>query len=430
MMLLWIAMVALSLFAAAFVLWPLWRYRKQSGHHAAVVAQEAQINIDANIALFHEHMADLDLALAEGRIDQEQHAQLKLEQERALLEDELVVKAAQTQISTAAQAYILGLVAVLIVAAGAMVYFQLGSSQDAYIQQLQAEKIQLDYQDLLSQRNPDPERARRLVKEIEQRLQQEPDHLQYWFLLARHQMELSEYDKAVKAYQTALSLDPGAGILMAELAQAIFLRNENRMTPEIADLAHKALITAPENTTALGLAGINAFQQKDFNAAVEYWQQAVDVLGTDAPASMALQSGIARAKQESADAGQAPAPDNNEPATGARINLSIRLAGSVSASPEQLVYVYVRAWQGPRMPLAITRIKVADLPANVTLDESLSMSGMASLSQADQIEVVARISRDGSAVAKAGDWQASAGPLDMKALPEETVLVIERQLSE
>src|SRR5690606_16258715 len=162
------------------------------------------------------------------RIDQEQHAQLKLEQERALLEDELVVKAAQTQISTAAQAYILGLVAVLIVAAGAMVYFQLGSSQDAHIQQLQAEKIQLDYQDLLSQRNPDPERARRLAKEIEQRLQQEPDHLQYWFLLARHQMELSEYDKAVKAYQTALSLDPGAGILMAELAQAIFLRNENR----------------------------------------------------------------------------------------------------------------------------------------------------------------------------------------------------------
>lgn len=429
MMALWIAMVALSLFAAAFVLWPLWRYRSQSSQHSTVVAQEAQINIDANIALFHEHMADLDLALAEGRIDQQQHAQLKLEQERALLEDELVIIASQTKISTAVQTYILVVAAAVIVALGIMVYFQLGSSRDAHIQQLQAEKIELDYQDLLSQRNPDPERARQLVKEIERRVQQEPDHLQYWFLLARHQMELSEYDKAVNAYQRALSLDPSAGILMAELAQVMFLRNQNRMTPEIADLAQKALIAAPQNTTALGLAGIHAFQQKDFKAAVKYWQQAVDILGVDAPASLALQSGIARAKQESANAGQPIAPDN-ESATGPRINLSIRLADSVSASPDQLVYVYARAWQGARMPLAITRIKVADLPANVTLDESLSMSGMASLNQADQVEVVARISQDGSAVSKAGDWQVSAGPLDMQALPEETVLVIEHQLSE
>lgn len=430
MMSLWIAMGALSLFAASFVLWPLWRHRNQSNHHAEVVAQEAQINIDANVALFHEHMADLDLALADGRIDQEQHAQLKLEQERALLEDEFVIKATHSKTTTRVQGYILALAAVLIVAAGVIFYFQLGSSGDVHIQQLQAEKIQLDYQDLLSQRNPDPERARVIAKEIEQRLQQEPDHLQYWFLLARHEMELAEYDKAVKAYQSALSLDPGAGILMAELAQAIFLRNQNEMTPEIADLAHKALAAAPENTTALGLAGINAFQQKDFSAAVQYWQQAVDVLGADAPASMALQSGIDRAKQEAAAAGQTLASDNSEPATGAKINLTIRLADSVSASPEQLVYVYARAWQGPRMPLAITRIKVADLPANVTLDESLSMSDMASLSQADQVEVVARISQDGSAVSQAGDWQASAGPLDMQALPEETILVIEHQLSE
>src|SRR5690606_26692746 len=116
MMSLWIAMGALSLFAAGFVLWPLWRHRNQSDRYAEVVAQEAQINIEANVALFHEHMADLDLALAEGRIDQEQHAQLKLEQERALLEDEFVIKATQSKTTTRVQGYILALAAVLIVA--------------------------------------------------------------------------------------------------------------------------------------------------------------------------------------------------------------------------------------------------------------------------------------------------------------------------
>ena len=82
------------------------------------------------------------------------------------------------------------------------------------------------------------------------------------------------------------------------------------------------------------------------------------------------------------------------------------------------------------MPLAITRIKVADLPATIILDETMAMSTMASLAQADRVEVVARISEDGSATAKAGDWQVSAGPLEMDALPEVTELVIAEKLAE
>ncbi|HTF86351.1 MAG TPA: c-type cytochrome biogenesis protein CcmI [Cellvibrio sp.] len=424
MMPMWSAMAALSLLAAAFILWPLWRHRKQLQANNEV--DNATARLEENIALFREHMRDLDNALAEGRIDDAQHAQLKLEQERTLLDDEASVRVARSPFTLGFGSKSLVFIAVLIIACGFLLYRELGSSADVHIQQLQAEKSRLDYQDLLHNRNPDPARTRAFIRELEDRVEQEPDNLQYWFLLARNALEVADYAKAVTAYQRTLALDPGAAIVMAELAQAMFLRDKNQMSPAIAELALKALQADARNTTALGLAGINAFQQKDFRTAARYWQQAVDIMGPDAPGARALQGGVARAQQEAANQ-----PAGSEPAaSGKSISLRVSLAEGVDAAGDQLVYVYARAWQGSRMPLAITRINVADLPATIILDETMAMSTMASLAQADQVEVVARISEDGTATAKPGDWQVSVGPLDMDALPETTELVIAEKLTE
>ncbi len=424
MMPMWSAMAALSLLAAAFILWPLWRHRKQLQANNEV--DNATARLEENIALFREHMRDLDNALAEGRIDAAQHAQLKLEQERTLLDDEASVRIARSQFTLGFGNKSLVFIAVLTIACGFLLYRELGSSADVHIQHLQSEKSRLDYQDLLHNRNPDPARTQAFIRELEDRVEQEPDNLQYWFLLARNALEVADYAKAVTAYQRTLALDPGAAIVMAELAQAMFLRDKNQMSPAIAELALKALQADARNTTALGLAGINAFQQKDFRTAARYWQQAVDIMGPDAPGARALQGGVARAQQEAANQ-----PVGSEPAAaGKSINLRVSLAEGVDAPGDQLVYVYARAWQGSRMPLAITRINVADLPATIILDETMAMSTMASLAQADQVEVVARISEDGTATAKPGDWQVSVGPLDMDALPETTELVIAEKLTE
>lgn len=432
---LWLAMAGLSLVVVGFVLWPLRRHYKTPAGEAELSAGEVSARLQANIALFHEHLAELDFALAEGRITVDQYEQLKLEQERALLDDEEDIRAAGQGFTLGLGARGLILFAAGIILVSLSIYFIRGSSSDLYIQQLQTEKARLDYQDLLQNRNPDPARAQALIKEIEARLEKQPENTQYWFVLARHAIEASDYAKAVNAYQKILALSPGEATVMAELAQAMFLRDNARMSPAIAELAHSALKLTPDNTIALGLAGIEAFQQQDFAATVKYWQKAVDIMGPGSPESRPLLGGIARAKQELEAKGQtksaSPEPDKNSAvASGRKIYLQISLAKSVKASPDQLVYVYARAWQGPKMPLAITRIKVADLPATIILDETMAMSTMSSLAQADKVEVVARISSDGSAIAKPGDFQASFGPLDMEALPEETELVIEQKLSE
>ncbi len=425
MMPLWTAMAALALLAAVFVLWPLWRHRHRLNVNDQ--AEAAAARLQENIALFHEHMRDLDNALAEGRIEAEQYAQLKLEQERTLLEDEASLRSTTSQFTLGFGSKSLFFIAGLIVLCGFLLYRELGSSADVHIQQLQVEKSRLDYQDLLHNRNPEPARAHAFIRELEAVLEREPDNLQYWFLLARNALEVADYGKAVTAYQRTLALDPGAGIVMAELAQAMFLRDKNQMSPAIAELAQKALQVDPQNTTALGLAGINAYQERDYRGAVRYWQQAVEILGPDAPSARALQGGIARARMEAEQSGNST---DSDAGAGRSIALRVRLADGVTVAPDQQVYVYARAWQGSRMPLAIMRISAAELPKTITLDETMAMSPMASLAQADQVEVVARVSEDGSATAKPGDWQVSAGPLDMEALPEVTELVIAERLTE
>src|SRR5690606_24378977 len=251
---------------------------------------------------------------------------------------------------------------------------------------------------------------------------------QYWFVLARSAMEVGDYARAVNAYERILPLDPEASIVKGELAQAMFLRDKNRISPAIVHLAESALLLDAQNTTALGLLGINAFEQKNFTAAVEYWQRAVAILGPEAPGSQALQGGIARAQSEAKKAGETI--DQPEAAAGRSISVQVKLGEGLDLSGDLPVFIYARAWQGARMPLAIQRLTLAELPAQVTLDETMAMSPAMSLAQASQVEVVARIALDGSATAKAGDWQGSVGPLDLDDLPTEIVINIDQQLTE
>lgn len=416
--------IVLALLAAAFILWPLLSRRRFTPVSDDLLNEQLQ----ANVQLFHEHIAELEAALAAGRIDAAQFAQLKLEQERNLLDDEANLEARFRNPLSTFGAIFLASAGIVCVIAALVLYQRWGSAPDVAIHQLQQQKNQLDYQDMLQNRQPDPQRALEFMAAVEARLEQKPESTQYWFVLARSAMEVGDYARAVNAYERILPLDPEASIVKGELAQAMFLRDKNRISPAIVHLAESALLLDAQNTTALGLLGINAFEQKNFTAAVEYWQRAVAILGPEAPGSQALQGGIARAQSEAKKAGETI--DQPEAAAGRSISVQVKLGEELDLSGDLPVFIYARAWQGARIPLAIQRLTLAELPTQVTLDETMAMSPAMSLAQADQVEVVARIALDGSATAKAGDWQGSVGPIDLDNLPAEIVISIDQQLSE
>ena len=67
------------------------------------------------------------------------------------------------------------------------------------------------------------------------------------------------------------------------------------------------------------------------------------------------------------------------------------------------LFIYARAMNGPKMPLALVKMTAGDLPTTVTLDDSVSMMPSMTLSSMEQVEVIARISKSGQAVMQSGD---------------------------
>ncbi|MDO8301690.1 MAG: hypothetical protein Q7T18_00460, partial [Sedimentisphaerales bacterium] len=201
------------------------------------------------------------------------------------------------------------------------------------------------------------------------------------------------------------------------------------MSQPIVDLVDKVLKAEPDNTMALGLAGINAFSKKDYVNAIKYWEHTVRLTGEDSPGSQSLMSGIEHAATLYFAEGGTEATLAAARA-GRQLSINVSLADGVEASPDQIVFVYARTWQGAKMPLAITRVPVSELPKRVTLTEEMAMTPAMSLGSVDNVEVVARISQDGTAAAKAGDWQGSLGPVDMTSVPADLSITIDQKVAQ
>jgi cytochrome c-type biogenesis protein CcmI len=98
------------------------------------------------------------------------------------------------------------------------------------------------------------------------------------------------------------------------------------------------------------------------------------------------------------------------PASSAHVVVKVALDPKFkdSVGPNDTLFVFAKAAHGPPMPLAITRLTAAQLPASVTLTDAMGMVPSLTLSQFPQIVVGARISKSGNALAQSGDLQTPA----------------------
>jgi cytochrome c-type biogenesis protein CcmH len=85
------------------------------------------------------------------------------------------------------------------------------------------------------------------------------------------------------------------------------------------------------------------------------------------------------------------------------VALAPALQGKVA--PTDTVFIFARAAEGPRMPLAILRKQVKDLPVAFTLDDSMAMAPNFALSNFPSVVVGARISKSGNAAPQSGDLE-------------------------
>lgn len=274
---------------------------------------------------------------------------------------------------------------------------------------------------------------------LEKKLQQDPKNPNGWYTLGRTYMSLKQYDKAVAALKRLRELVGDDVTVLITLADAITMSRKGRMAGEPFELIKKALNLKPNDPTALWLAGLGYEESGDAKTAVKLWKQLMPLVAAEPTSLHQVQSLIAAAERKMGVeptvkvgqpvAMQAPmtetSSNSSSTATGASITVTVKLSDENKAkvSPTDFVLVYARAATGPRMPLAIVRKQVKDLPITITLDDSMAMQPTMKLSNFPEVNIVARISKLGQAMPQSGDIQGQFGPVRVQGAKPVTVIV-------
>ena len=255
-----------------------------------------------------------------------------------------------------------------------------------------------------------------MVAGLAQRLQNDPDNVEGWTMLARSYNVLERFEEASQAYARLVKLVPDDAGLFADYADVLAMASNRSLQGEPEKLIERALAIDPKNLKALALAGSAAFERKDYANAVARWQTILALVEPDSEIARSTTGNINQAKSLMGEAPLAQAPLAQEgaaklaqPAAGGAAVLEgvvdIDPALRAKAADTDVVFIFARAAQGTRTPLAVLRKQVKDLPLKFSLDDSMSMLPNAKLSDFPMVQVGARISKSGSATPGAGDLE-------------------------
>ena len=382
----WLYAGLLLLTALAFLLIPVLRARK-------VQAEEDRTAL--NVTLYQERLQELQAQHDAGALNAEQLANGRDEAARELLADTEGAQAQPTQRALGGKIPLIA--AVLMPLLGYGLYQHWGAIDDV-------------------ERAPtfaaQPKTIEEMTARLEAAVQNDPKSAESWYFLGRTYMAQERAADAAVAFERAVDVAGRAPELLGQWAQALYFAGDKQWTEQLQALTDEALKADPAEVTSLGLLGIAAYEAGQFQQAIDRWQQLVAVLPAEDPSRMAIQGGIDRARE------QLGAPAASQGLT-VRVALAAELQAKVQ--PGDAVFIFARAVSGPPMPLAVKRLSVADLPAEVSLSDSDAMMPQLKISGFEQVQLVARISRSGNATA--GEWIGSSQPLASKNTELQQLLI-------
>jgi cytochrome c-type biogenesis protein CcmH len=407
----WISAVLLLVLALVLVLPALLRSKINSEKQTHSAAQ-------ANLSALRSQLTQLDADFAAGSINADQLALAKSEIERRTLEEESTPETAVATARSKRTAWALGLTIPLL-ALG--FYGFLGNVQALDPVNLQAK----------ADTEPTPEQIEAMVSAFAARLEavpaNQPPDPKAWEMLARSYAAMQKFPEANKAYKRAVELNPGNAQMLADHADVVAMLQGQSMLGEPSRLFERALVLDPNNLKALALAGSAAFEKKEFAKAVQFWTKAQGLAPPGSDFAKGLASSVEEARLALGQTGISPAVAKPAPTPLVAANIqgvvSLSAAMKSKVAPDDTVFIFARASQGPRMPLAILKRKASELPITFTLDDSTAMSDELKLSRFELVVVGARVSKSGNALPQSGDLVGQSEPI--KAGGGKLTLVID-----
>ncbi|MEE5132244.1 c-type cytochrome biogenesis protein CcmI [Pseudomonas alliivorans] len=388
----WMATGLLLLVALGFLLIPALRGQR---------AQREEDRTALNVALYQERLSELQGQQEEGVLSAALVQSARDEAARELLADTEGAEKART--ARLGKPWLL-LAAVLVPVLGMGAYLQLGAS---------------DRVELSREFSQPPTSLADMTRRLERAVQAQPDSSESLYFLARSYMAQNRPGDAARLFERAAALAGRPPELLGQWAQALYFASDKHFTPQVQALTDEALKADPKEVTSLGLLGIAAFETERYQAAVDYWTRLLNALPAQDPSRSALEGGIARAR-DNLNAGAKPALAANRPASiKVRVDLAPALKDKVQ--PRDSVFIFVRAIDGPPAPLAVKRITVGELPAEVELSDADAMMPQLKLSNFPQVQLVARVSRAGQPTR--GEWVGRSQPLASDSGAQQALII-------
>ncbi|MBV5309373.1 c-type cytochrome biogenesis protein CcmI [Chromatium okenii] len=457
MIMFWIFIVALIVLALVFMLPPLLR----PAPLATAPAQDA-----LNLEVFQQRISELDADLSAGFLDQDQYVAARRDLERDLLHDldqspqppfakggletpplEKGGLSDSPPLEKGGQGGILRetvlatILGIGIPALALGLYWLLGNP--ALITQLQ-----LAASTPAATNDQDAPSLDVLAQRLEERLKADPASVDGWLMLGRTYFALENRERGLVAVAKAFALAPTQIEVMLAYAESLVVTSDSsNLAGRPTELINAVLQREPTNATARWLRGVVAYRQGNYQRALEMWQSIAAELEPGGEEAKNLGELIAAAKQRLGEqpapapitdvqsttdapvapadapvtaatapvstatvADSAPAPVAADNAAALRVTVALDPTLATQTSPDQAVFIFARAANGPPMPLAAVRLTVKDLPQTVTLDDSSALMPALRLSAFSEVIVGARISASGEAMPQTGDLEGETAP--------------------
>ena len=384
--------------AVGFVLLPVWiRNRAESFVEGALRKNE-------NIALFQERSDELENELASGNLSQAEFDVLIQEMQQSLLSDvsdeELTTKGttkkkkSSVAKSTTYSLTIPLLLCLLMPFVAYGLYNEWGFKNDVELMGLFQRTVNnLD----------NPQESQNLIISLGEVVQADDDRPWAWYFLAENFASIGMFAEAEIAYtQSAVRMEetPEKALVLGRVAMAKYVLAEFTFTADILEVIDEARAINPNEMSILQLIAADAEEREDFETAIEYWRLIIQS-NPNSEQAQTLRRSIAIAQQRLTGDGQ-------DVAAGPTIEINLSLAEGLELDGGLRVFVAVRnAAQEGLPPLAAIDLTVADLPANIQLDNSYAV-GPFNISSAETVFVSASVSFTGSATPTSGDYRSQS----------------------
>lgn len=415
---LWLALAALSLLAMLFVLVPLLRFRRSVSNAAL------DLRAQKNHQVFAQRVLELDAEVQQGIIAPDEIERMKTELQRAFLRDmETLQQEGKVAQGYSTKAKLVPLVFMLAVPVlGLWLYREGGSSAD------------LALPELLDRIAAAPDEATQtslfseLAAVLQTRFAREPDDLQNAYMLGQLYEELERYEDALGVFrqmESQMEDGPDKATVLGQIARTQYNLSDAALTPEIQQTLDQAVALNPNEYYAMSVLANDAFVREDLVAALGYWRRQLSSAPPGSQQASSLQQVIAMVETYIPDQAEAPVAAVTGPTITVVIDLDPALREQLAG--KQSLFIYVRN-PDVRPPLWAQNLPIPEFPFTITLDSSMAVPGMSTMSveSSPTLLVGARLSASGNAIAASGDLQTVTAPFVLAELEGPLTLTIDQ----